>query len=80
MKHLRECFKRYHEEKKQNGHKQSSGSGDMPTVMSKQHPNKKEKQLAERDAMKKRIKGQKPDHAADSQKQAEAGKAGSKRN
>ena len=47
----------------------------VPKVMKGTHPIAKEKARVERRALAKRLKGQRPDDAADRLKQAEAGKA-----
>ena len=47
----------------------------FPKVAKGAHPIRKEKAAAEKKALAKRLKGQRPDDAADRLKQAEAGKA-----
>ena len=47
----------------------------LPKVAKGAHPIRKEKAAAEKKALAKRLKGQRPDDAADRLKQAEAGKA-----
>ena len=47
----------------------------LPKLVKGAHPIRKEKAGAEKKALAKRLKGQRPDDAADRLKQAEAGKA-----
>ena len=51
----------------------------LPRVVKGNHPIRKEKAQAEKKALAARIKGQKPDDAAERLKKAEAGKAGKKK-
>ena len=51
----------------------------MPRVVRGTHPIHKEKVRAEKKALAKRLKGEKPDDAAERLKKAEAGKAGKKK-
>jgi len=51
----------------------------LPRVVKGTHPIRKEKAQAEKKALAARIKGQKPDDAANKFRRAEAGKAGKKK-
>ena len=51
----------------------------MPSVVKGTHPIRKEKVRAEKRALAKRLKGERPDDAADKFRRAEAGKAGKKK-
>ena len=51
----------------------------LPRVVKGTHPIRKEKAKAEKKALAKRLKGEKPDDAAERLKKAEAGKAGKKK-
>jgi len=51
----------------------------LPKVVRGTHPIHKEKVRAEKKALGKRLKGEKPDDAAERLKKAEAGKAGKKK-
>ena len=56
--------------------KQQAMLAHLPRVVKGAHPIRKEKMRAERKALAKRLKGERPDDAADKFRRAEVGRAG----